>query len=261
MSRLDEQELLNIVADEIGTKDSPLHHLPSDGIHVSYRVRRDKQGARLSCGCCGRPNYKDMEFHDHSALVAYACLLNTIIMMLGIAVPTKDALTFCFNATPSLHAAFDIVEKTMNVKRKSLVRRNYNTGTISLTAPAEFRGTFLLLVNRVGAFRAELLTDDDLWARYVAMLKELAAVIKDEIIPFRQGKRALPAVVTPVSGRKRQVDDFDFSGLSPDSSLSKSLRGGVETLNEFIDNYDFFTQRDNDLFNDVLMDAFQDDSF
>merc|ERR1711988_1305712 len=38
--------------------------------------------------------------------------------MLGIAVPTKDALTFCFNATPSLHAAFDIVEKTMNVKRK-----------------------------------------------------------------------------------------------------------------------------------------------
>ena len=44
MSRLDEQELLNIVADEIGTKDSPLHHLPSDGIHVSYRVRRDKQG-------------------------------------------------------------------------------------------------------------------------------------------------------------------------------------------------------------------------
>jgi len=205
MSRLDEQELLNMIADEIGTIDSPLHHLASDGIHVGYRVRHDKKGARLSCGCCGRPNYKDMEFHDHSALVAYACLLNTIIMMLGIAAPTKDALTFCFNATPSLHAAFDIVEKTMNVKRKSLVRRNYNTGTISLTAPAEFRGTFLLLVNRVGSFRAELLTDNDLWARYVAMLKELAAVIKDEIIPFRQGARALPAVVTPVSGRKRQV--------------------------------------------------------
>jgi len=211
----DEEELLNLIAEEIGLIDSPLHHFAEDGIHVSFRVRHDKKGARLSCGCCGKPNYKDMEFRDYDALVEYASLLNTIIMELGIAVPTKDACAFCFDATPSLHAAFEIVENTMKVKRKALVRRSNEAGTISLTAPAEFRGTFLLLMSRVASFRAALSTDIDLWNRYASMLKELADVIRDEITPFRQGAHALPAVFTPVIGRKREVHDFDFPNLSP----------------------------------------------
>ena len=229
-------------------------------------------GARLSCGCCGKPNYKDMEFRDYDALVQYASLLNTIIMELGIANHTKDARVFSFDATPSLHAAFEIVENTMKVKRKALVRRSEKAGTIALTAPAEFRGTFLLLMNRVESFRAALSSDVDLWNRYGSMLKELAAVIRDEIEPFRQGAHALPAVFTPVIGRKRKVHDFDFPNLSPESCLSKSLQEGDVPFEDLmyhwpleglINNVDFSVQHDASLSATALEEDFDlmDDAF
>ena len=174
MLRAQIQNRLNIVAEEIGRN------------HVDFKVRKDNNGARMSCGCCGGANHKDMEFPDKEVLADYASAMNACLIHEGITRTAMDRLSFCSQRPPALREAIEIVERTMNVRRKSVVRRNKAKRTISLTAPAQFRGNFLMLISRLPYFENTLITDRVFRNQYTAMLQELVSAIEDVIVPYRE---------------------------------------------------------------------------
>merc|ERR1719198_2093224 len=210
-------------------------------IHVDFKVRNDNSGARMSCGCCGGANYKDMEFPDYNVLADYASAMNAFLVHEDITPTPMDKLFFCSERPPALREAIEIAERTMNVRRKSLVRRNKVKRTISLTAPAQFRGNFLMLISRLPYFEATFSTDSVFRSKYTSMLQELVSAIEDEIVPYRASmlQEFVSAVEDEIVPYREEVatpvfDDFledsrdeafDFSQASPDSNILMELRG------------------------------------
>lgn len=174
MLRAQIQNQLNIVAEEMGRD------------HVDFKVRKDNNGARMSCSCCGGDNHKDMEFPDYAVLADYASAMNACLVHEGITRTAMDELSLCSERPPALHEAIEIVERTMNVRRRAVVRKDKAKRTISLTAPAQFRGNFLMLISRLPYFEDTLITDRVFRNQYTAMLQELVTAIEDVIVPYRE---------------------------------------------------------------------------
>merc|ERR1712070_686543 len=209
--------------------------------HVDFKVRKDNNGARMSCSCCGGDNHKDMEFPDYAVLADYASAMNACLVHEGITRTAMDELSLCSERPPALHEAIEIVERTMNVRRRAVVRRNKAKRTISLTAPAQFRGNFLMLISRLPYFENTLITDSVFQRKYTSMLQELVSAIEDKIVPYRASmlQEFVSAVEDEIVPYREEVatpvfDDFledsrdeafDFSQASPDSNILMELRG------------------------------------
>ena len=230
-------------------------------IHVDFKVRNDNNGARMSCGCCGGANYKDMEFPDYNVLADYASAMNAFLVHEEITPTPVDKLFFCSERPPALREAIEIAERTMNVRRKSLVRRNKAKRTISLTAPAQFRGNFLMLISRLPYFEATFSIDSVFRSKYTSMLQELVSAIEDDIVPYRE------EVATPVLGEfpEDSPDEaFDFSQASSDSNFLMELRGEdifpMDNLDESHVDFDgnYF---DSECYEEVMNQAVYGDSF